>query len=200
MLEDFRLKVFMEVARQKSFTKAAAALGVTQPAISQNIAELEKGLGVRLFDRLKGETVLTPEGEVFSSYAERLLSTAASASNMLAKLSPATVKISASEELYTYIISPALEKFSAIHPEITFERCLFGDADLTLKLKPSTGSPYDIPADSIARIRMSIYPTPKLGDLSATQEKTSYFEVMFEPSQVFSCTRLCRLIKEFILT
>jgi hypothetical protein len=200
MLEDFRLKVFMEVARQKSFTKAAAALGVTQPAISQNIAELEKGLGVRLFDRLKGETVLTPEGEVFSSYAERLLSTAASASNMLAKLSPTTVKISASEELYTYIISPALEKFSAIHPEITFERCLFGDADLTLKLKPSTGSPYDIPADSIARIRMSIYPTPKLGDLSATQEKTSYFEVMFEPSQAFSCTRLCRLIKEFILT
>ena len=200
MLEDFRLKVFMEVARQKSFTKAAAALGVTQPAISQNIAELEKGLGVRLFDRLKGETVLTPEGEVFSSYAERLLSTAASASNMLAKLSPATVKISASEELYTYIISPALEKFSAIHPEITFERCLFGDAALTLKLKPSTGSPYDIPADSIARIRMSIYPTPKLGDLSATQEKTSYFEVMFEPSQAFSCTRLCRLIKEFILT
>lgn len=200
MLEDFRLKVFMEVARQKSFTKAAAALGVTQPAISQNIAELEKGLGVRLFDRLKGETVLTPEGEVFSSYAERLLSTAVSASNMLAKLSPATVKISASEELYTYIISPALEKFSAIHPEITFERCLFGDADLTLKLKPSTGSPYDIPADSIARIRMSIYPTPKLGDLSATQEKTSYFEVMFEPSQAFSCTRLCRLIKEFILT
>ena len=200
MLQDFRLKVFMEVARQKSFTKAAAALGVTQPAISQNIAELEKGLGVRLFDRLKGETVLTPEGEVFSSYAERLLSTAASASNMLAKLSPATVKISASEELYTYIISPALEKFSAIHPEITFERCLFGDADLTLKLKPSTGSPYDIPADSIARIRMSIYPTPKLGDLSATQEKTSYFEVMFKPSQAFSCTRLCRLIKEFILT
>ena len=200
MLEDFRLKVFMEVACQKSFTKAAAALGVTQPAISQNIAELEKGLGIRLFDRLKGEAVLTPEGKVFSSYAERLLSTAASASNMLAKLSPATVKISASEELYTYIISPALEKFSAIHPEITFERCLFGDADLTLKLKPSTGSPYDIPADSIARIRMSIYPTPKLGDLSATQEKTSYFEVMFEPSQAFSCTRLCRLIKEFILT
>ena len=200
MLEDFRLKVFMEVARQKSFTKAAAALGVTQPAISQNIAELEKGLGVRLFERLKGETVLTPEGEVFSLYAERLLSTAASAKNMLVKLSPATVKISASEEVYTYIIGPALEKFSEIHPEITFERCLFGDADLTLSLKPSTGSPYDIPADSIARIRMSIYPTPKLGDLSATQEKTSYFEVMFEPSQAFSCTRLCRLIKEFILT
>ncbi len=190
----------MEVARQKSFTKAAAALGVSQPAVSQNVAELEKSLGVKLFERQKGETVLTAEGEVFSSYAERLLATGAEAENMLTKLSPATVRVSASEELYTYIISPALETFSRIHPEITFERCLFGDADFTLKLKPSTGSPYDVPADSIARIRMSIYPTPKLGDLSATQEKTSYFEVMFEPSQAFSCTRLCRLIKEFILT
>ena len=200
MLEDFRLKVFVTVAQEKSFTKAAAVLGVSQPAVSQNIAEIEKGLGAKLFERMKGETVLTTEGEVFLSYAERLLSTGAAAENMFARLAPATVKIAASEELYTYILSPALETFSRIHPEITFERCIFGDADLSLTLKPSIGSPYDIPADSIARIRMSIYPTPKLGDLSATQEKTSYFEVMFKPSQAFSCTRLCRLLKEFILT
>ena len=200
MLEDFRLKVFVTVAQEKSFTKAAAVLGVSQPAVSQNIAEIEKGLGVKLFERLKGETVLTAEGEVFLSYAERLLSTGAAAENMFARLAPATVKVAASEELYTYILSPAIETFSRIHPEITFERCIFGDADLSLTLTPSTGSPYDIPADSIARIRMSIYPTPKLGDLSATQEKTSYFEVVFKPSQAFSCTRLCRLLKEFILT
>ena len=200
MLEDFRLKVFMTVAQEKSFTKAAAVLGVSQPAVSQNIAEIEKGLGVKLFERLKGETVLTTEGEVFSIYAEKLLSTGAAAENMFARLAPAVVKVAASEELYTYILSPALETFSRIHPEITFERCIFGDADLSLTLEPSTGSPYDIPADSIARIRMSIYPTPKLGDLSATQEKTSCFEVMFKPSQAFSCTRLCRLLKEFILT
>lgn len=200
MLEDFRLKVFVTVAQEKSFTKAAAVLGVSQPAVSQNIAEIEKGLGTKLFERMKGETVLTTEGEVFLSYAEKLLSTGAAAENMFARLAPATVKIAASEELYTYILSPALETFSRIHPEITFERCIFGDADLSLALKPSSGSPYDIPADSIARIRMSIYPTPKLGDLSATQEKTSYFEVMFKPSQAFSCTRLCRLLKEFILT
>lgn len=200
MLEDFRLKVFVTVAQEKSFTKAAAVLGVSQPAVSQNIAEIEKGLGAKLFERMKGETVLTTEGEVFLSYAEKLLSTGAAAENMFARLAPATVKIAASEELYTYILSPALETFSKIHPEITFERCIFGDADLSLTLKPSSGSPYDIPADSIARIRMSIYPTPKLGDLSATQEKTSYFEVMFKPSQAFSCTRLCRLLKEFILT
>ena len=200
MLDEFRLKVFMAVAQEKSFTKAAAVLGVTQPAVSQNIAELEKGLGVKLFERQKGETVLSDEGKVFSIYADRMLQNESAAANMFAKLTPAVVKVSASEEVYTYILGPALETFSKIHPEISFERCLFGDADLVLSLKPSTGSPYDIPADSIARIRMSIFPTPKLGDLSATQEKTSYFEVLYQPSQTFACTRLCRLIKELIIT
>ena len=190
----------MAVAQEKSFTKAAAVLGVTQPAVSQNIAELEKGLGVKLFERQKGETVLSDEGKVFSIYADRMLQNESAAANMFAKLAPAVVKVSASEEVYTYILGPALDTISKIHPEISFERCLFGDADLVLSLKPSTGSPYDIPADSIARIRMSIFPTPKLGDLSATQEKTSYFEVLYQPSQAFACTRLCRLIKELIIT
>lgn len=200
MLGDFRLKVFMAVAHEKSFTKAATSLDISQPAVSQNVAELEKGLGVRLFERLKGETVLTPEGEVFMGYAVRLLDLSAAAEGMVARLQPATVKIAASEELYTYLLSPAIETFCKIHPEITFERCIFGDADLTLSLKPSSGSPYDIPVDSIARIRMSLFPTPKLGDLSATQEKTSYFEVLFQPSQAFSCTRLCRLLREFLIS
>ena len=48
MLQDFRLKVFMAVAEYGSFTKAAESLGVSQPAVSQNIAELERNLGVRL--------------------------------------------------------------------------------------------------------------------------------------------------------
>ena len=200
MLDEFRLKVFITVAQEKSFTKAAAVLGVTQPAVSQNIAELEKGLGVKLFERQKGETVLSDEGKVFSIYADRMLHNETAVANMFAKLAPVVVKVSASEEVYTYILGPALETFSRIHPEISFERCLFGDADLVLALKPSTGSPYDIPTDSIARIRMSIFPTPKLGDLSATQEKTSYFDVLYQPSQAFACTRLCRLIKELIIT
>jgi DNA-binding transcriptional LysR family regulator len=73
MLEDFRLQVFMAVCRERSFTKAAAELGVSQPAVSQNIAELERIVGMKLFARLKGEIALTGEGEVFKDYAERLL-------------------------------------------------------------------------------------------------------------------------------
>ena len=196
MLEDFRLKVFMAVVAERSFTKAASVLGITQPAVSQNVADLEKMTGRKLFDRQRGSVVLTAEGEVFLIYVRKLLETCASVDDMFAKVSPATVMISASEELYTYLIGPALEDFSKIHPDVTFERCMFGDADLNVTLKPSAAVASD---DSILRIRMSIFPTPKMGDLPATHEKTSYFDVVFQPSPAFSCTRLCRLIKAFLL-
>ena len=75
MFEDFRLKVFMTVAREKSFTKAASELGVSQPAVSQNVSELEKSAGVKLFDRLRGEVVLTPQGRIFMEYVQRIIAT-----------------------------------------------------------------------------------------------------------------------------
>ena len=65
MLEDFRLKVFVTLSVVKNFTRAAEVLHISQPAVSQNISELEKQLGIKLFDRLRGEVVLTPAGEIF---------------------------------------------------------------------------------------------------------------------------------------
>ena len=73
MLDDFRLRVFMMVAAEGSFTRAAQHLGVSQPAVSQNIAELEKQVGAVLFDRKRGEVALTAEGYVFKDYAAQIL-------------------------------------------------------------------------------------------------------------------------------
>ena len=73
MLDDFRLRVFRMVAAEGSFTRAAQHLGVSQPAVSQNIAELEKQVGAVLFDRKRGEVALTAEGYVFKDYAEKIL-------------------------------------------------------------------------------------------------------------------------------
>ena len=216
MLEDFRLQVFMTVAHERSFTKAAAALGVSQPAVSQNVAELEKLVGAKLFERLRGEVALTGEGEVFKQYAEKMLASCAGLDNMFAKIAPAVVRISASEELYNYMVSPALESFRKIHPEVVFERAMFDAADLVISLKPVPSSAYDIPADSIARIRMSVFPTPTVGSvlggssadaraesesspLIKSCETTSCFDVLFQPTPLFSCTRLCRLIREFLI-
>ena len=195
MLEDFRLKVFMAVVQERSFTKAASVLGITQPSVSQNIADLEKLTGRKLFDRQRGSVELTAEGEVFLIYVQKLLETCATVDDMFSKVSPAVVKIAASEEIYAYLVGPALESFSKVHPDVIFERCMFGEADLNITLKPSSAVSSD---DSILRIRMSVFPTPKTGDLPATHEKTSYFDVVFHPSPAFSYTRLYRLIKEFI--
>ena len=91
MLEDFRLKVFMAVVQERSFTKAASVLGITQPAVSQNIADLEKMLGRKIFDRQKGSVVLTAEGEVFYVYVEKLLETCAIVDDMFSKVNPSVV-------------------------------------------------------------------------------------------------------------
>jgi len=56
-----QLKVFLLVAEQKNFSKAAAVLGMTQPSISIQIKKLERDLGVSLFDRLWRSTHLTTE-------------------------------------------------------------------------------------------------------------------------------------------
>ena len=189
----------MAVAREGSFTKAAAALGVSQPAVSQNVADLEKMTGRKLFDRLRGEVVLTPEGEIFKEYAARMLQLCESADNMFTTLQPCSVKISASEELYVHYLAPALESFITVHPHVAFERAIFEDADLTFVLKPSPDSPFDISPDSIARVRMSVSQAPKMGDYKTAREKTSYFDILYQPTPAFSCTRLCRILKEYLM-
>lgn len=73
MLEDFRLRVFKTVAEKGSFTLAARELGVSQPAVSQHIAELEKALGADLFTRTPGKVVLTSAGAVFDEHASAIL-------------------------------------------------------------------------------------------------------------------------------
>ncbi len=198
MLEDFRLKVFIAVAEEGSFTKAAALLGVTQPAVSQNIADLEKMTSQKLFERLRGEVVLTEQGEIFREYALKILGLCDTVGNVFSTFQSSVVKISASEELYAHYIAPALESFIAVHSEVSFERAIFDDADLVIALSPSSDSPFEIPADAIARLRISSGPVPKTGDYKATREKTTYFDVLFQPTSAFACTRLCRVLKTFL--
>ena len=71
MLEDFRLKVFMTVASRGSFTLAAKELGISQPAVSQNVAELEKSVGAELLVRSRGSVALTPAGVPSSNMPKR---------------------------------------------------------------------------------------------------------------------------------
>lgn len=72
MLDESRLRIFLAVAQTGSFSRAARQFNITQPAVSQNIAELEKNFGIKLFVRGNGAVELTPEGRVFRNYAENI--------------------------------------------------------------------------------------------------------------------------------
>ncbi len=72
-MADRRLQVFQAVARHRSFTKAAEALFMTQPAVTFQVRQLEDHFGARLFDRAPGGITLTTAGAVVLDYAERIL-------------------------------------------------------------------------------------------------------------------------------
>ena len=59
---DARLETLLTICEKSSFTKAAEALALTQPAVSHHMKMLESELGVHLFVRARGELKLTPEG------------------------------------------------------------------------------------------------------------------------------------------
>ncbi len=69
---DAKLDTLLAVAECKNFTKAAALLSLTQPAVSNHIGQLERECNAKLFLREKGAFKLTPEGEIAVLYAKRL--------------------------------------------------------------------------------------------------------------------------------
>ena len=73
MLNDFRLKVFYTCAIKGNFTRAAKELGITQPAVSSHIAEIENDIHDLLFIRKRGEVILTPKGKILFDSAEKIL-------------------------------------------------------------------------------------------------------------------------------
>ena len=86
MLEPRRLLTFREVARRASFSRAAEALALTQPAVSQQIAALEREVGAPLLDRGPGGLTLTETGQLLLGHADALASRLDAADAQLAEL------------------------------------------------------------------------------------------------------------------
>jgi DNA-binding transcriptional LysR family regulator len=72
MLDPRRLLTFREVARQGSFSRAAAVLARSQPAVSQQVSALERELGTALLVRGRAGTVPSPAGELLLTHADAL--------------------------------------------------------------------------------------------------------------------------------
>ncbi len=123
MLEDFRLKVFEAVVETGSFTKAALLLNVSQPAVSQNVAELERITGYPLFERSYGKVSLTPEGLTFKSYADKILMWYRAAGETFHKgaLLPRSVSVGVMDDVSTSIAARLLSGLSSFYRDLSFE-------------------------------------------------------------------------------
>jgi DNA-binding transcriptional LysR family regulator len=118
-----QLEVFLSVAQEKSFSRAAEALHRTQPAVSQAIRRLETELGEPLFDRSSKDGTLTAAGKVLFDFAQQMMNLrhhAHSAIRELRDLHRGKLTLSANE--YTVMgLLPLIPTFRARHPHIKIE-------------------------------------------------------------------------------
>lgn len=120
-MQDFRLKVFYEVAKQGSFSKAAGELYISQPAVSKNIKELETQLGTRLFDRKHHAVTLTEAGKLVLRHARVVcgLYDELEYELSLLKGGPAgRLSIGASSTVCEYVLPTVLTEYYAFYSDI----------------------------------------------------------------------------------
>ncbi len=120
-MADRRLQVFHAVAKHLSFTKAAEALFMTQPAVTFQIRQLEEHFDTRLFDRAHGRIALTAAGQVALAYAERILSLSAELDTRLKELSgqvTGPLLIGASTTIAEFLLPQVLGEFKSRYPGV----------------------------------------------------------------------------------
>jgi len=120
-MEIVQLETFLAVASNGGFHRAAAALRVSQPAVSARIHALEDSLGTRLFERGPGGFSLSPGGKTLRPYAEQLLRQVAVARQAVHELRQApggAVPIAASLSICTYLLPAVLKKYQMQYPDV----------------------------------------------------------------------------------
>ena len=118
------LRVFVVVAEHGAMSRAAAALGLSQPTLSRQIAELEAHVGRPLFERVARGLALTAAGHALLEPATRMLAAAQAVSLAAAGQNQSlagTVRITASEVMSAYVLPPLLAQLAQIEPEIQIE-------------------------------------------------------------------------------
>ncbi|WP_219460439.1 LysR family transcriptional regulator [Nonomuraea rhizosphaerae] len=116
-----RLRVLHEVARRGGVMRAAEALFLTPSAVSQQLAQLEREVGLALIDRSQRRVSLTPAGRVLAGYAERVEDELAEARRELTRFTErlaGPVRIAAFPTVIKHMLVPAMRELAACHPKI----------------------------------------------------------------------------------
>ena len=128
-----RLMVFCKVIELQSFTRAAEAVCLTQPTVSEHIRALEESLGEKLIDRLGREILPTPAGKVLYQYAREIIQLRDKAVQALEKFKgnlSGTLQVGASTIPGTYILPRLIGTFKSSYPSIQITLRIGGSGDV----------------------------------------------------------------------
>ncbi len=115
------LRYFLAVARMESFTRAAGELHVTQPTVSSGISELERSMGVKLFNRGSRHVSLTLEGRTLVTYAMQVQDLIEEAEDRLNRkdiLPGEGFQFGATDAAVVYLLPDILKAYMSAHPEV----------------------------------------------------------------------------------
>ena len=114
-----QLEAYLQVAEHRNFSRAAEALGLTQPSVTARIQALERDLGESLFERNGRGVRLTEVGEAFLPHVQRVLKAlhdGKDAVQSLRKLELGTLRLGAAPTISTYVLPALLKEFSSRYP------------------------------------------------------------------------------------
>ncbi|MFQ5802822.1 MAG: LysR family transcriptional regulator [Candidatus Methylomirabilales bacterium] len=151
-----QLRIFLTVARHRSYSRAAEDLYLSQPAVSIQIRELEQAIGAPLFERAGRNILLTEAGEALLPYAQRVhqvLDDARMVMEELQGLKRGRITLAAVSTAGAYVLPPILGLFREAHPGIVItlevtnrstlrHRLLQNEVDLVLMGRPPDGIPH----------------------------------------------------------
>ncbi len=116
-----QIRAVVEVARLESFSRAAETLGLTQPAISAQVRQVEEECGFRLFDRLGRHVYVTQPGAILVEYGNRLLQLRREALRSVSDLQTGPrgrLVVGATEAICLYVLPPILKEFQARYQQV----------------------------------------------------------------------------------
>ncbi|MBQ5325895.1 MAG: LysR family transcriptional regulator, partial [Oscillospiraceae bacterium] len=124
------LNIFVQAAELNSFTKTGELLGYSQPTVSFQIKQLEKELGVQLFDRIGHTINLTDAGRKTLMYAQQMIHISREMLTVEDKDISGKVRIAMADSLCSPLIADSFSDFRSKYPNISFEIKTAGTGDL----------------------------------------------------------------------
>lgn len=160
------LRLVLAVARAGSLSGAARTLAVSHATVFRRLGELERRLGVRLFERARRGYVATPAGEELATLGARIADEIAAAELRLAgrdRRPRGTVRITTTDTLLTSVLTPVLASFRGRHPEIELEVAVSNEmvnlskraADVAIR--PARDPDETLVGQRISEIGMAVY-------------------------------------------